>query len=175
MVDRFAFELSDTVQKKEIPTGVKPMPLPMRDKGLNSQLDGKTLTQQNRRLRIWLSQRQYYSIWRGGFCTQLAATTVTNLLTRYHRETESDLEQHHKFQDRDRHPNEKAATFSMLFLSMNGLSSISLRPGNCMCNACHRDCLRGEGKPRWCKLAKCLVNRHCMMCCSASLSCSVTV
>ena len=59
-----------------------------------------------------------------------------------------------------------------MFLSMNGLYNISLRPDNCMCNACYRDCLRGEGKPRWFKLAQRLVTKHCIMNCLDSLSCS---
>ena len=59
-----------------------------------------------------------------------------------------------------------------MFLSMNGLYNISLSPDNYMCNACYGDCLRGEGKSHWHKLAKRLVTMYCMMCCSDSQSCS---
>ena len=41
-----------------------------------------------------------------------------------------------------------------------------------MCDACYRDCLRGEGKPRWVGLSKYFICKHCFLCClSDSCSC----
>ena len=40
------------------------------------------------------------------------------------------------------------------FLSCQGVYTITLRTDNCLCNACHRDCLRSSGKPRWLGLSK---------------------
>lgn len=46
-----------------------------------------------------------------------------------------------------RHPGARATEFSK-YLSYNG-KEIMLGPNSCICDACRRDCLRGEGKPRW--------------------------
>ena len=58
------------------------------------------------------------------------------------------LDKHHNMCSRTRHPNEHAYDFT-LSASMNGKYQINLRPDNCICDACYRDCKRGEGKPRW--------------------------
>ena len=46
-----------------------------------------------------------------------------------------------------RHPGPKASEFSS-FLSF-GEKRVDLKPDSCMCNSCHRDCLRGINRPRW--------------------------
>ena len=81
------------------------------------------------------------------------------------------LEKHHNMCGRTRHPNEHAYDFT-LFASMNGKYQINLRPDNCICDACYRDCKRGESKPRWYKLSERLISKHCMLCCSGNQSCT---
>lgn len=41
-----------------------------------------------------------------------------------------------------------------------------------MCEACYRDCTRGEGKPRWVGLSKQLICKHCFLCCHGPSDCS---
>ena len=41
-----------------------------------------------------------------------------------------------------------------------------------MCDACYRDCLRGEDKPRWVGLTKYLICKHCFICCPDQNACS---
>ena len=81
------------------------------------------------------------------------------------------LEYHNMSRGRVRHPGDKAVEFSM-FLSCNGVHNIILRPDSCMCDACYRDCLRGEGKPRWIGLSKSLICKHCFICCPGTEGCS---
>ena len=50
-----------------------------------------------------------------------------------------DLEKHHNMYI-TRHPNEQATAFTS-FASINGKYQIHLRPDNCICNACSRDCI----------------------------------
>ena len=69
-----------------------------------------------------------------------------------------------------RHPGDKSVEFS-IFLSCNGAHDINLRSDSCMCDACYRDCLRGEGLPRWVGLSKYLICKHCFLCCLGD-SCS---
>ena len=64
-----------------------------------------------------------------------------------------------------RHPGVRSVEFSILFLSCNGIHNITLRGDSCMCEACYRDCIRGEGEPRWVGLSKQLICKHCFLCC----------
>ena len=69
------------------------------------------------------------------------------------------------------HPGVKSIEFS-LFLSCNGAHNITLRSDSCMCDACYRDCLRGEGKPHWVGLSKHLICKHCFICCLGLNDCA---
>ena len=82
----------------------------------------------------------------------------------------SELEKYHDMKH-PKHPNEKACVVTS-YASVNGKYPINLRPENCLCNSCHRDSLRGIGEPRWLKLKRRVVSRHCMLCCcEGSCSC----
>ena len=72
---------------------------------------------------------------------------------------------------RVRHPGDGSVEFS-IFLSCNGVYNITLRGDSCMCEACYRDCTRGEGKPRWVGLSKQLICKHCFLCCHGPSDCS---
>ena len=61
---------------------------------------------------------------------------------------------------------------SACFLVCNGTHNITLRPDSCLCDACYRDALRGQGKPRWVGLSKYLIYKHCFICCHGSNDCS---
>ena len=63
---------------------------------------------------------------------------------------------------RVRHPGDRSVEFS-IFLSCNGVHNITLRGESCMCEACYRECTRGEGKPRWVGLSKQLICKHCFV------------
>ena len=65
---------------------------------------------------------------------------------------------------RVRHPGVKSSVEFSLFLSCNGAHSIILRSDSCMCDACYRDCLRGEGRPRWVGLYKHYANTAFICC-----------
>ena len=81
----------------------------------------------------------------------------------------SELEKFHKMNP-PKHSNECATEFSS-YVSMGGKFQINLRPENCLCSACYRDCLRGTGEPRWYKLSRRLIAKHCLMCCYGSCDC----
>lgn len=81
------------------------------------------------------------------------------------------LLKYHKRENRMRHPGDKCVEFSH-FLSCQGVYKITLRSDSCLCNACHRDCLRSSGKPRWLGLSKHLVCKHCFVCCNGPISCA---
>ena len=69
-----------------------------------------------------------------------------------------------------RHPGDQCVEFSD-FLSCQGAYTITLRTDSCLCNACHRDCLRSRGKPRWLGLSKHIICKHCFVCCKVPTSC----
>ena len=81
------------------------------------------------------------------------------------------LKKYHKKEIRMRHPGDKCIEFSS-YTSCQGHYSITLRSESCLCNACHRDCLRSCGKPRWLVLAKHAVCKHCFVCCDGPSSCT---
>ena len=81
------------------------------------------------------------------------------------------LKKFHKKEIRMRHPGDKCIEFSS-YLSCQGHYTITLRTDSCLCNACHRDCLRSCGKPRWLGLAKHAVCKHCFVCCEGPSSCA---
>ena len=70
-----------------------------------------------------------------------------------------------------RHPGDQCIEFSN-FLSCQGVYTITLRTDSCLCNACHRDCLRSSGKPRWLGLSKHIICKHCFVCCNGPTSCA---
>ena len=70
-----------------------------------------------------------------------------------------------------RHADDKCIEFSR-FLSCEGVYKITLRNDSCLCNACHRDCLRSCGKPQWLRLAKHAICKHCFVCCPGPMSCA---
>ena len=81
-----------------------------------------------------------------------------------------ELLKYHKRENRMRHPGDQCVGFS-IFLSCQGVYKISLRSDSCLCNACHRDCLRSCGKPRWLGLSKHIVCKHCFACCKGPETC----
>ena len=81
-----------------------------------------------------------------------------------------ELERYHNMHS-TKHPNEHASAFS-LFTSMGGMYDINLRPDNCICDACYRDCKRSVCKPRWYKLKQELITKHCFLCCVGTNTCS---
>ena len=97
---------------------------------------------------------------RCGSCTVWLQTGSNEKLLKYHNMNKGKV----------RHPGDKSVEFS-IFLSCNGAHDINLRSDSCMCDACYRDCLRGEGKPRWVGLSKYLICKHCFLCCLGD-SCS---
>ena len=98
---------------------------------------------------------------RCGSCTVWLQTGSNENLQKYHKMNRG----------RVRHPGDRAIDFS-IFLSCNGAHSITLRGDSCMCEACYRDCLRGQGKPRWVGLSKQLICKHCFICCRGPSNCS---
>lgn len=74
---------------------------------------------------------------------------------------------------RIRHPGDKAFQFT-LYLSCNKTYDISLRSESCLCNACYIDCERASGKPRWLRLSKFYILKHCILCCQGVSSCTCT-
>ena len=88
-----------------------------------------------------------------GDCTVLLQTGSNEMLLKYHKK-----------ENRMRHPGDQCIEFSN-FLSCQGAYKISLRSDSCLCNTCHRDCLRLCGKPRWLGLSKHIVCKHCFVCC----------
>ena len=98
---------------------------------------------------------------RCGSCTVWLQTGSNDKLLKYHNMNKG----------RVRHPGDRAVEFSV-FLSCNGAHSITLRGDSCMCEACYRDCTRGEGKPRWVGLSKQLICKHCFLCCRGPSNCS---
>ena len=83
---------------------------------------------------------------------------------------DENLLKYHKSESRMRHPGDQCVKFSN-FLSCQGAYAITLRTDSCLCNACHRDCLRSCGKPRWLGLSKHIVCKHCFVCCKGPTSC----
>ena len=81
------------------------------------------------------------------------------------------LKKYHKKEIRMRHPGDKYIEFSS-YTSCQGHYSITLRSESCLCNACHRDCLRSCGKPLWLVLAKHAVCKHRFVCCDGPSSCT---
>ena len=57
------------------------------------------------------------------------------------------IKYHNMDKGRVRHPGDKSVEF-ISFLCCNGAHNITLRSDSRMCDACYRDCARGEGKPR---------------------------
>ena len=98
---------------------------------------------------------------RCGSCTVWLQTGSNEKLLKFHNINKG----------RARHPGDKSVQFSM-FLSCNGVHNILLRPDSCLCEGCYRDCMRGEGKPRWVSLSKHLICNHCFVCCQGNKDCS---
>ena len=98
---------------------------------------------------------------RCGSCTVWLQTGSNEKLLKYHNMDKGKV----------RHPGDRSVEFSM-FLSCSGIHHITLRGDSCMCEACYRDCMRGEGKPRWVGLSKQLICKHCFLCCRDPSNCS---
>ena len=97
---------------------------------------------------------------RCGSCTVWLQTGSNEKLLKYHN-----------MKGKVYHPGDKCVEFS-LFFSCNGAHNITLRSDSCMCTSCYRDCIRGEGKPRWVGLAKYLICKHCFVCCPGQGACT---
>ena len=108
----------------------KPSKRPVHEGGKENSCPGDAEPPKKR------GRKSAYSEHSCGDCTVWLRTGSNELLHKYH-----------KREIRMRHPGEQYIEFSN-FLSCQGVYKISLRSDSCMCNACHRDCLRSSGKPR---------------------------